>query len=183
MFDLISDRNLLRYVFILCRRRCLKRRRTRNRRRIFRSYRYPARGFHHWTRSFICSFLTISWKQDRRNERRRDERRENDEKWTVTRISFNRPDTYTSARVKASTKIVVSFHFFPPSSCRSSFLRSTISFVTSSGYTVKTFTVAADPSDEHRTSNNSIIDRHIQPTTRVIAPFDELRTIVNRNTH
>lgn len=68
--------------------------------------------------SSVCSFSTIPWKQGRRNERRRDERRENDEKWTVTRIPFSRSDTYTSTRMKASTKIVTSrfsLFFFPSS--------------------------------------------------------------------
>lgn len=141
----------MQYVFILCRHRRLKRRGARDGRRIFRSYRYPARGFHHRTRSFICSFSTISWKQERRNERRRDERRENDEKWTVTRIPFNRPDTYIHARAGESVdenRHVSFLALFPAvvlPPLLSAVLRSLL--LLHPDTPVKTFTVAADPSN------------------------------------
>lgn len=124
-------------------------------------------------RSYVCSFSTIPWKQGRRNERRHDERRENDEKWTVTRIPFSRSDTYTlyvRARESADENRHVSFLAPPPfspfsstsSSSSSTALRPDLFCYFIRMYTAKTFTaVVVDPSDAtgRGTLDNGIIDQ------------------------
>lgn len=87
--------------------------------------------------------------------------RGNDEKWTVTRIPFNRPDTYTASRararplMKAPTKIVTFrfsafFPVLPLFLCTSlpapfHIVRPTVFCYFIHGYTVKTFTVVVEP--------------------------------------
>jgi len=173
-------------VFVLCHRRP-KRRRNETDGEFFDRIDIRREDFICRTRSSVCSFSTIPWKQrpSERTTRRRDERRENDEKWTVTRIPFSRSDTYASARVKEPTKIVtfrplsrVHLLSYSSSSSSSPYLRPTISFVTSSKCARQRHSPPSLSTlpmrRERRALDNGIIDRHVQPTTtRVIAPFDE----------
>jgi len=194
-FDLISDRNLAdtSSFFVIVAAWNVARL---DGRRIFRSYRYPAREFHlPGALLSVCSFSTIPWKQGPS---------ERTTAWWKTRKRWKvdsdedsfQPIRYlhqpTRPRAWKNQNRHVSHSLFFPSTIRSlshhqllllSILG--ISFVTSSGCTRQRHSplVVVDPSDKTGcgTLDNGIIDRHVQSTTRVIAPFDELA--VNRNTH
>lgn len=192
-FDLISDRNLAdtSSFFVIVAAWNVARL---DGRRIFRSYRYPAREFHlPGALLSVCSFFddpVETGAVGTNDGVMKDEKTMKSGQWRgfLSADSIPTP-TYTSTRVKEPKSSRFSLPFLPLhhplsfSSSSSSILG--ISFVTSSGCTRQRHSplVVVDPSDKTGcgTLDNGIIDRHVQSTTRVIAPFDELA--VNRNTH
>lgn len=182
-FDLISDRNLAdtSSFFVIAAWNVA----GLDGRRIFRSYRYPAREFHlPGALLSVCSFSTIPWKQG--PSERTTAWWKTRKRWKVdSDEDFFQPIRYLHVYARERAKIVT-FRFSlpsPPPPLSAFFL---IIFFFPSSYESLLLLhpdvhgkdirrIVVDPSDKTRrgTLDNSIIDRHVQLTTRVIAPFDE----------